>query len=60
MTDNTDLHVLLDGDVRVWINEGGAISLLARDKHNDPVEMNEDQAQEVIAVLTELVRKCRG
>jgi hypothetical protein len=59
MAANTDLHVLLDGEIRIWINEGGAISLIAHD-HNDPVEMNEHEAESLIDILSELVRKCSG
>lgn len=60
MANGMDVHELLDGDIRVWINEGGAISLIVRDKHGDPVELNEDEAEGLVNVLVDLIRKCRG
>lgn len=46
---------LFGGDVRVWFNEGGAISLIARDKHGDPVELNENEVQALIDALSDML-----
>lgn len=59
MKKNSDIHELADGDVRVWINEGGAISLKAVDSHGDPIELSEDEAMEISLVLQKLVAKLR-
>ena len=39
-----------DGDVRVWIEQGSAIHIKAISEHNDPVELNAEQALELAQV----------
>jgi hypothetical protein len=59
MAENTGYTELSGGDVRLWINEGGVISLKVVTRHGDPVELNEDEAQELIATLQKLVAGIR-
>jgi hypothetical protein len=59
MSESGDYHEWADGEVRVWINEGGAISIKAADKHGDPVELSEVEASELATVLNKLVSKIR-
>jgi hypothetical protein len=49
---NRDSFELLDGDVRVWI-EQEAIHMIAIDR-TDPVELTEGMAKELAAALLEM------
>ncbi|MDY7069564.1 hypothetical protein PsexTeo8_60930 (plasmid) [Pseudomonas extremaustralis] len=40
-----------DGGVRLWIEQGSAIHIKAITEHNDPVELNAEQALELAQVL---------
>lgn len=60
MAENTDYHELDGGDVRMWINEGGVISLKVVTRHGDPVELTEDAVLEIVQILQTLVKKIRG
>ncbi len=42
---------LFGSDVRIWINEGGAISLIARDRYGDPVELAKHEVCTLINAL---------
>ena len=46
-----------EGDVRVWIEQGSAIHIKAISEHNDPVELNAEQALELAQVLQRLARR---
>ena len=59
MVENNDISEISDGDVRIWINEGGAISLKAADSYGDPVELSEEEALELVGVLQKLVARLR-
>jgi hypothetical protein len=52
-----EVRTLADGDVRMWIADGGAIHLKAADPHGDPTELTADMAREVAAALLELARQ---
>ena len=54
MSDNP-VHELAGGDLAVWRDEGGSIMLKVRERrYNDPVELSEEEALELAAVLTRL------
>ena len=59
MAENSFFHTIADGDVVIWINEGGAITIKAQHR-TDPVELVEDEALEIAAVLIDLVRKVQS
>jgi len=45
------------GDINVWVNEGGALSLKVREPFGDPIELNEQDAIELSDLLRKLVRE---
>jgi hypothetical protein len=57
MSNDEHSRELFGGDVRIWINEGGAISLIACDKHGDPVELAEHEVQKLIDALRGLLEE---
>jgi hypothetical protein len=57
MTAIDHVHELAGGEITVWVAEGGSIHIKTREPHGDPVEMNEHQAQELVDVLTKLIRE---
>jgi len=56
---NDNFRSIASGDVCLWINEGGAITIKVNDKFGPP-ELTEDEALEIAASLIELVRKAQG
>ena len=48
------------GEIDVWLEDGGAICLKSRNKNNDPIDMGEDEAEELGNLLLGLVKKARG
>ena len=46
-------------DVTLWIAEGGSIHIKAREPHGDPVELSEEEALELAAILTRLAQELR-
>jgi hypothetical protein len=46
---------LAGGDIVLWSEEGGPIMLKVLEKHGDPVELAEHEAQELIDVLGKLL-----
>ena len=59
MTSGTVVHELAGGDIVLWV-DNGVICIKTVEKHNDPVELNEDEAEELAALLTRLVSQCRA
>jgi hypothetical protein len=53
------IHKIASGEIVVWINEGGAISIKTREPRNDPVELAEHEAVQLAELLYRLVRECR-
>jgi hypothetical protein len=46
-------------DVTLWIAEGGAIHIKTREPYGDPVELTEEDALELAAILTRLAQERR-
>lgn len=51
-TDNT-IYTIAD-HVTLWIAPGGSIHIKTREPHGDPVELTEEDARELAAILTKL------
>jgi hypothetical protein len=60
MSNDAEVFHLSNREVSIWINEGGAVSLKAVDRHGDPVELSEEEALEVAQILNRLVSKLRS
>lgn len=52
----TPVYELADGDITVWVEESGAIMLKVREPFGDPVELGEQDAHELGALLVRLSR----
>ena len=48
------------GDVTLWVADGGSIHIKTQEPHGDPVEMSEEDALELAAILMGLVKEIRG
>jgi hypothetical protein len=48
---------LSNGDITLWIADGDAIHLRAVTKFGDPVEINSEEAKEMIEALRRLIRE---
>jgi hypothetical protein len=53
------VHAVADGEIDVWIDEGGAICIKIRNAHNDPAELSEHEALELANLLVRLVEEIR-
>jgi hypothetical protein len=51
------IHELAGGEIVVWVAQGSSIHIRTENRHGDPVEMNEHEAQELVDVLTKLIRE---
>jgi hypothetical protein len=59
MADARRIYTIAD-DLTVWIGEGGgSIHIKTREPHGDPVELSEDQAEELVETLTMLLAEIR-
>jgi hypothetical protein len=47
-------------DVTLWIADGGSIHIKTREPNGDPVELTEEDALDLAAILTKLVSELRG
>jgi hypothetical protein len=57
MPEATKPYTIAD-HVTVWItDDGGSIHIKTREPHGDPVELNEAEAAELVAVLQSLIVK---
>jgi hypothetical protein len=52
-------HQIAGGDMDVWVSEGGSICLQVRTAFGDPVELGEQEALALAALLTKLVEEQR-
>lgn len=50
------VYELAGGDVTVWAEESGAIMLKVREPFGDPIELGEEDALELGALLLRLAR----
>jgi hypothetical protein len=51
-----NLRSLCGGDVALWTVNRTTLHMKARTKFGDPVELNDEEVRELIAVLTELLQ----
>lgn len=55
MTDAPKTYVVAD-HVTLWVpDDGGSIHIKTREPHGDPVELNETEAAELVAILQTLI-----
>jgi hypothetical protein len=54
------IYKFADGEIVIWLDEGGAIFIKTLDKDNDPVELAEHEALGLADLLTRLVEQSRG
>ena len=59
MSDAHVVHSVASGEIDVW-NDDGVICLRVTNEYNDPAELAEHEALELVAVLERLVREVRG
>jgi len=59
MAATSHLFTIAD-DVSVWIADGGSIHIKTNEPHGDPVELTEEDAVELAAILTRLVQELRA
>jgi hypothetical protein len=50
------VYYTVSGDISVWAEPGGPLVIKTTDAHGDPVELNADEAKDLIALLQMLVR----
>ena len=50
------IYELAGGDITVWAEESGAIILKVREPFGDPIELGEEDALELAALLVRLVK----
>ena len=55
---NGPLFTIAD-DVTLWVADGGSIHIKTRESHGDPVELTEEDALELAAILVKLVEELR-
>lgn len=53
---NSTVYELAGGEIVVWAEESGAIMLKVRQPFGDPVELGEEEALELGALLTRLAK----
>lgn len=60
MSEISDLHKLAGGEIVLWLDSlRGPICIKTVERYNDPIEMAEHEAEELIEVLQKLIAKCR-
>jgi len=60
MSGNRSYQELSAGEVRMWIHEGDAIALKCVTREGDPVELSEEEAEELASALLKLVAELRS
>ena len=50
------VYQIAGGDITVWAEESGAIMLKVREPFGDPVELGEEEALELSALLVRLAK----
>ena len=58
MASNRSVHTVA-GHVSLWIDPGGSIHIKTNNRYGDPVELTEEEAEELATILTKLVHKLR-
>jgi hypothetical protein len=54
------VYELAGGAVALWLDESASIMLTVREPFGDPIELSEEEALELSAVLTRLAQDLRG
>ena len=54
------IYKFADGEIVIWLDEGGPICIKTLDRDNDPVELAEHEALALADLLTRLVEQSRG
>ena len=49
-----------DGEVSIWFEENGGVFIKCHEPYNDPVELSEDEAEEVARWLMDIVERLRS
>ncbi|MFC5472813.1 hypothetical protein [Paraherbaspirillum soli] len=60
MENSKPFHEVANGDINVWVDEGGAICIKSREPFGDPVELAEHEALELANLLIRLVEELRN
>jgi hypothetical protein len=58
MTSNRSVHTVSD-HVSLWIDPVGSSHIKTNDPYGDPVELTEEDAEELATILTKLVHELR-
>jgi len=59
MSQHGKLHEIAGGEVVLWLDNGVICLKAIAPNNSDPVEMSEHQAEELVEVLSMLIRECR-
>ncbi|MGH6882345.1 hypothetical protein [Hypericibacter sp.] len=60
MGQSSDVYKIAGGEIVLWLDRpGGPICIKTVEKHHDPVEMAEHEAEELVEVLQKLIAQCR-
>jgi hypothetical protein len=61
MSKNTEakLYTVAEGEVTLWCDPAGVVCIKTMEPHGDPVELTEDEALELAAILTKLAEEAR-
>jgi hypothetical protein len=54
--DSSNVASLADGEVRLWIEQGASLHLKAATPQGDPVELSENEVQQLIDELRRLLK----
>jgi hypothetical protein len=54
---NTPAVYTVADHITLWVAEGGSIHIKTQEPHGDPVELGEGEAEELIEVLSALLKK---
>ena len=56
MTEKIEIHEFVDGEIVVWKELQGIIALKVMNKFHDPVELSDEDAQELGELLIRLAK----
>ncbi len=51
------VYYTISGEVAVWTEPGGPLLIRTTNPHGDPVELNSDEARDLIDLLQKLVKE---
>lgn len=54
---NETVHTVSGGDIVLWTANGGSLFIKAKTSFGDPVELNAEEARELVAVLINLTKE---